>query len=732
MKFLFFSSIGLMLCPMPSNAQVLMGNIVDESNKSLEGAVIYWMESQTGTSSNQNGYFKIDRAEGDLHLILSLTGYRKDTILVDRQSSYEMFVLREGILLNQVNVESQRQSNSFSRLEPLNIESLEKKEFKKAACCSLSESFQTSNAVDVSYTNASTGTKEIQFLGLRGLYSHFLIENREAFGGILSSTALDLIPGTWLDKVNIQKGASDVKSGAQSMTGAINVQLKKPFEDYPIFVNLFSDLHGRFESNIHLNKKWSEASSSGIYFNLGSLSTKKDHNGDSFIDEPSLQRINTMIRNIFFGHKMEGQINAQIVYEDRSGGQLFKDNAYDISQNIRHYNLSGNLGYVDFENEFQNIGSIYNLSRSEIKSSFGGKSFNADENRAGIQLLYNHPFGDGRHQVVLGPQFDYHKASEEFSTVLKQDYEEKIASVFSEYTFRNNMHLDNKLTITAGLRADWLIDDQLMLIPRASLRYLFADDWTFRASAGRGYRHGRLFSDHLFYFASSKIWNITTNNFLEKSWNTGFNIVGKPYIDGKELQVNFDFYKTWFQQQTILDLDQDYSSINVYDLDGKSNAIQFIATISYPVIDWLNVKLGMKYTDTKSQYKGGYRSVPMVPKYRGLVSVDVESENKKWLWNISSNYVGKMRLPDKNSVPHELIHEHDGSSEPYILVQSQLTYTSRSWEFYAGCENILDKTQHNAIIDAQNPFGPYFNAAEMYAPVSGIKPYVGLKWKIFN
>lgn len=219
---------------------------------------------------------------------------------------------------------------------------------------------------------------------------------------------------------------------------------------------------------------------------------------------------------------------------------------------------------------------------------------------------------------------------------------------------------------------------------------------------------------------------------MEKSWNTGFNIVGKPYIDGKELQVNFDFYKTWFQQQTILDLDQDYSSINVYDLDGKSNAIQFIATISYPVIDWLNVKLGMKYTDTKSQYKGGYRSVPMVPKYRGLVSVDVESENKKWLWNISSNYVGKMRLPDKNSVPHELIHEHDGSSEPYILVQSQLTYTSRSWEFYAGCENILDKTQHNAIIDAQNPFGPYFNAAEMYAPVSGIKPYVGLKWKIFN
>lgn len=732
MKLLFFSSIWLMLCSLQTVAQPIMGNVVDEQNKSLEGAVIYWMESQTGTTTNANGYFKIDRAEGDLHLILSLTGYQKDTVLVDIESTYQVFVLREGILLNQVNVESQRQSNSFSRIEALNIESLEKKEFKKAACCSLSESFQTSNAVDVSYTNASTGTKEIQFLGLRGLYSHFLIENREAFGGILSSTALDLIPGTWLDKVNIQKGASDVKSGAQSMTGGINVQLKKPFEDYPIFVNLFGDLHGRFESNIHLNKQWSEASSSGVYFNLGSFSNRRDHNGDSFIDEPGMQRINTMVRNIFFGDKFEGQVNAQIVYEDRSGGQLYRDNAYDISQDTRHYNLSGNLGFVGFEKEFQSTGSIYNLSRSEIKSSFGGKSFIADENRASIQLLYNHPFGDGRHQVVLGPQFDYHKAYEEYNTTLSQRYEEKIAGIFSEYTFRNNMHLDNKLTITAGLRADWIIDDQLMLIPRASIRYLFADDWTFRASAGRGYRHGRLLSDHIFYFASSKQWNISTNNFLEKSWNTGFNVVGKPYLNGKELQVNFDIYNTWFEQQTILDLDQDYNTINVYELNGKSKALQLITTISYPVMDWLNLKLGMKYTETKSQYVQAYRSVPMVPKYRGLISLDMESENKKWLWNISSNYVGRMRLPDKNNVPHEFIHDHVGFTNPYLLLQSQLTYTSRYWEFYAGCENLLNKTQHNAIIDAQNPFGPYFNAAEVYAPVSGIKPYIGLKWKILN
>lgn len=118
----------------------------------------------------------------------------------------------------------------------------------------MSESFQTSNAVDVSYSNAVTGTKEIQFLGLRGLYTQFLIENRTAFDGILSTMGYDLIPGTWLDQVNILKGASSALHGSQSMAGAINVQLKKPDTDHPVYLNLFGDLHGRLESNLHLNK----------------------------------------------------------------------------------------------------------------------------------------------------------------------------------------------------------------------------------------------------------------------------------------------------------------------------------------------------------------------------------------------------------------------------------------------------------------------------------------------
>ena len=543
-----------------SNAQALFGNVVDERNQPLVGAVLQWQESGKVSTSNENGFFRIDRSLSEHKLIVSYTGYQKDTIEIRDTSLFEIITLREGIELAAVQVESQRKSNTFSRLNPLNVEVLEEKEFKKAACCNVAESFQTSNAVDISYSNAATGTKEIQFLGLRGLYTQLLVENRESFGGLLSSMGYELIPGTWLEQVNIQKGASTVSHGAQSMTGAINMQLKKPFKDDPVFVNLFGDLHGRLEANLHLNKKWNDRQSSGLYINGAIHKKSRDHNGDTFQDEPKINRINGLFRNILFGHRIEGQINGQVLYEERNSGQIQTDNPYLIKQKIQHFNLFGNLGYVGFKNENQSTGSIYNLSHSRVDANYGNTFYKADESRASVEFLYNHPFSNGMHQLMMGPSANLNRATEE-AFQQKWKYNEQVLALFLEYTFKSSPDPGHKLSASLGLRNDWIRDRKPVFVPRASLRYLFAEDWTFRTSVGHGYRFQRLFADHMAYFASSKEWNIEAPNTLEKSWNTGFNIVGKPYLNGREAEINVDAYLTWFDDQVIADVDQDYNKI---------------------------------------------------------------------------------------------------------------------------------------------------------------------------
>jgi outer membrane receptor for ferrienterochelin and colicin len=712
-------------------AQNFTGNVLDQNENPLQGVLVFWLSSTTGTSTNENGYFRLTRIPENKILVISYTGFANDSIEIPADELFTLIHLKEGVILNEVQIDANRSSNTFSRINPLNIEGLEEKEFKKAACCSLSESFQTSNAVDVSYSNAATGSKEIQFLGLRGLYTQLLIENRPAFNGILSQMGYDLIPGTWLNKVNIQKGASTSIYGAQSMAGAINVQLKSPHDDYPVYFNLFGDLHGRMEGNLHLNKKWSAKRASGLYLNGTYHNAGNDHNQDGFQDDPQINRINGMIRNTFFSNTWEGQLNAQMIYEKRNGGQLTPENPYLIHQEITHMNLSGNLGYVNFNKELQNAGSIYDIAYSKINSSYGGKPFIAEEKRVFAQLFYNHPLDEGKHQITLGPAFSYNKAKESFAS-LSADYDELVASLYMDYTYRDDLELNNRFTFTYSQRLEFIKGVQWLYIPRINVRYLFADDWTVRSSIGRGYRFSRLFSDNSSLLVTSKNWIIENKPELEKSWNMGLNVVGKPYLNGKEITLNLDMYYTFFTDQLVADLDYNYQNVTVYALQGSSYAFQTIITLEYPLLDRLKLKIGGKYTDSKTSYKKGLRQNLLVPEFRGLLSLDFESENRIWLWNVSGNYVGKMRLADKENVPHELIHEHSDFSKNYVLLQTQLNYTRDRLELYAGIENILNYTQHEAIIDPANPTGPYFNAAEVYAPVAGIKPYVGIKWRFIK
>ena len=65
----------------------------------------------------------------------------------------------------------------------VNGQLINKDELFKAACCNLGESFVTNPSVDVNYSDAATGTKQIRLLGLSGKYVQMLTENLPDFRG---------------------------------------------------------------------------------------------------------------------------------------------------------------------------------------------------------------------------------------------------------------------------------------------------------------------------------------------------------------------------------------------------------------------------------------------------------------------------------------------------------------------------------------------------------------------
>ena len=721
-----------------TNAQVLSGFVYNQKNNPLEGVSIYFLNTNTGTTTEEDGSFVLYRAINQDTLLLFYPGIVTDTFILSKSQNFVKLILTEGITLNEVTISQNRSANHFSLLNPVNIETLNSSEFRKAACCSLAESFQTSNAVDLSFTSVVTGNREIQFLGLRGLYTQQLVENRPVFTGILSSVGYDLIPGTWLNQINILKGASSAIYGAQSMTGAINISLKKPDEDHRIYANAYADYHGRIESNLHLNKSWSKKSHSGLYLHGSQTSSNKDHNHDHFYDEPNQKRLNGLLRNTFYSKNWECQLNVQGILDLKSSGELKTNpNPYKVTQKLNHFNFSGNLGYLGFTNPDKSIGNIFDLAYSTLNNTYGEhKSVKANESRFMYQMLYTNIYQTGMHKLNMGPTLAINIASEElFSSEYKKiNYKEIIPGLFAEYQFQygeiENSEL-KKWIVILSQRIEQISTNTIFWSPRISTRFNFNTRWTGRISGGRGYRHYRIFSDHLNYLANNRIIDIADLPNYESSWNYGLNLVGKPLINNSEIEINLDAYITTFQKQLIFDLDDNRPEkqyISFYGLSGNSKTSHIGATIKIPIIKRISLKLGGKWINSKTNYYLGYRTQPFVPTWRALGSLDWESNNKIWSINITGHFVGKMRLPDKTYLPSQLSILYSETSKPFLHVQSQINYLKSNFEIYLGCENMTNYTQHHAIIDNKNTSSAYFETSEVYAPLNGIKPYIGIKW----
>ena len=103
--------------------------------------------------------------------------------------------------LSEVTVSKRRSSAQRTYLMPQNIVMISEEELLKAACCNLSESFETNPSVDVNHNDAITGTKQIEMLGLKSPYILITEENIPMVRGASQTFGLGFTPGTWIESI---------------------------------------------------------------------------------------------------------------------------------------------------------------------------------------------------------------------------------------------------------------------------------------------------------------------------------------------------------------------------------------------------------------------------------------------------------------------------------------------------------------------------------------------------
>lgn len=707
----------------------------------LPGANVYWLNSPIGTITRDDGTFSIPYDAQYNKLVISFVGFRTDTLTVNEPRMVHHW-LTPSNQLDEVVVEKERDAVEKAFFSPQNVVTVNSAELLKAACCNLSESFETNPAIDVNFNDALTGTKQIQMLGLTSPYLLITQENIPMVRGASQTFGLTYTPGTWVESIQITKGAGSVVNGYESISGQINAELQKPLTDVPVFVNGYGNLNGRLELNTHLNNKLSDKWSTGLYLHGNRRDIEVDNNDDGFLDTPLANQVNIMNR-WQYQNPEKGWVsffNVRFLNDEKQVGETdfdpdsdrFTTNAWGSEIDTQRFDGSVKVGYVFPELPFQSFGFQAAYSNHSQESYYGFNVYDIDHESIYSNLLFNSIIGNTNHKFKSGLSFAY-DGYDELVNGQVFSRSDRSAGAFFEYAYTNL----EKLSLTAGVRVDTHNGLGTFFTPRLHVRYTPWEKASLRGSFGLGRRAANIFAENQRLFASSRAIQLDGNGGniygfdAEKALNFGFGFLQRFSIWERPGSFSVDFYRTDFENQVVVDWENP-NEVRFSNLDGESFANSLQVELNHEVLPKVELRMAYKYYDVQTTYQTGQLQKPLQAQHRYFANVGYNTTPKEngaqWRFDYTLHALGEQRLPSTSTNPIDF--RLGDFAEGYSLMNAQVTKVfSNKFEVYLGGENLTGFRQDNPVLGANEPFGTNFDTTIVFAPILGRMVYVGFRFK---
>jgi outer membrane receptor for ferrienterochelin and colicins len=739
----------------------LRGRVVEISpNKkdttALPGVTVFWLNSSIGSATDSKGLFSIASTTLTNRLIITAVGYKSDTLIIKDTTHFLSIRLKAGVDLNEVEVIYESKETEFSYLNPMKIETLGERSLMKAACCNLSESFETNPSVDVNFADAVSGTKQIQMLGLSGQYAQITKENMPYLRGLANAYGLTFIPGTWIQSIQLSKGAGSVINGYESFTGQINTELQSPETSDKLNFNSYVNQNGRNEYNLNAKHRVNEKFAVGLLTHMSYNPKKEDMNHDGFLDIPTGRQYNMMNKYSYnTGKGFEAQFGGGYLEDIRIGGQthpsvkfdtiahtpthsyIIVDTLplYEVEIKNKKWEVYSKTGYVFTKKPATSMGLQLSYLNHDQQNFYGINSYKGLQKTFYANYIYQGIINTTNNTYKLGASFMNDNVDETYH-LFKFKRDEKVGGAFAEFAHNKG----ETFNLVAGLRADYHNYYGLFFTPRLHMRYGINNSKTvFRISGGRALKTANIFAENMALMATSRDWMLTPSDLSmpyglkpETGWNYGFNFTQKLKLNYKDAYVTVDLYRTDFTQQVVVDVDYNAQQAWFYNLNGPSFSNTAQLEFGWEIRKRLNIKTAYRYVDTKVTYKNGLLQKALVSMHRAFINMSYETKNKHWLFDATLQYNGKKRLPQTNLNPTE--YKREDYSPAFYNVLSQITYLTKikksDFNIYVGVENALDYKQQNPIVASDLPFNKYFDASMVWGPIYGRMLYAGLRFKI--
>ena len=699
----------------------------------LANANINILGTDKGVLTNRDGYFDLNVGHNQ-KIVVSYIGYRRDTITIDHSKEFYEIVLIPELKSKEIVVEDYKPTNLIDESQMAKTEVITQQGLLKAACCNLSESFQTNPSVDVTFTDAITGVKQIQLLGLAQSYTQLMTEKVPNLQGLASNYGLHFVPGPWMNSISISKGSSSVSTGYESITGQINVEYKIPQETEKLYLNLYANDIARFELNGITKYQITEKMSTAFFLHGNLNRYAIDMNNDGFVDVPLSNQLNFMTKASYNGDRYENKTILQALRMEQKSGQTDyvrnreSNNYWGANSEIQRVNFFSKNGFIFDGERYRSLGTIVSFTHHKQISKFGLKHYNSEQNSVFLNLLWQSNFDkeenknseDVEHNYTTGLSLSYNNYIQKLDSN-QYNLKELVPGVFFEYTFSGIKNL----SVMPGIRADFHNKFGALITPRLHIRYQVNDFNEIRASIGKGYHNPLPLAENQQIMMSNRTIVFMEDLKIEEAINLGINTTTDFSLWGMIGTFNTEYYYTKFQNQTIIDMDNDIAKVSIYNLKGESYSHNFQIDANVEIINDLNLILAYRYNEVWTTIGNVLTEKPLLSKSKMFLNAAYSFSG--WAFDFTMEYNGSGRLPNTSQYPDEY---RMGDRYPsFLLFHGQITKQINDFEIYFGGENLTNYKQPHPIIAANEPSSKYFDSSMIWGPIHGRKLYLGIRYK---
>lgn len=704
----------------------------DTSN--IPGVLILGSSRQVISVSDAQGAFNWPK--DSLITGVKIPGYR-----LKRVKSPSAFLwlelVQQTTQLEAVEIIFERSDIELSQLSIQKSEVLGAKYLMKAACCNLSESFETNPSIDVNFTDALTGAKQIQMLGLAGPYALITKENMPYLRGLSGSYGLAHIPGAWIQSIQMSKGAGSVLNGFDSFSGQINTELYAPENAPSVLWNTYLNENLRNEYNLVL-KPSKTLIPMVILAHVSINPLQEDLNRDGFADIPIGEQYQCMPKFSYQQGGFEMQFGAGFLQDTKYSGQLGaiyngSGAAYRIGIQQQKQELFAKAGYVFLKHPGTSLGSQFSYSTYQINLNNGSHAYTGNQQTSYMNIIFQGIFNTTAHAYKTGISMLQNTILEQYKQTFNRL--ESVPGCFTEYQYTPH----DRFSVISGIRADFHNWYGIQISPRLHLKYTPNSAITIRASGGRAFKSNYIFSEQMGYFSSSRIWAIDSipvgiitglSNSMpyglhqEQAWNYGINLQWRMRWFERDAFLLFEAYQTRFEQQVLPDMFNSKQYINFYNVRGSyAHSIQ--SEMRCEPFKRFHIMSAYRYVENKAPYSGQFRDVPFISKHRAYFNISYETRLKHWFLDATLQWHGSKIIPNLNGTFNK--------SPDFAIVLSQITYKwyyrQHESDAYIGVENLTNVKQNPAVWSADSPYSNRFDANRIWGPIYGRMLYFGIRYK---